>query len=98
MNWEKLSFILAAGAILASGVISVWAWLQNRHSAGVAELDEVGDRVAKLEIQMNNLPNPEALSRLQIGIEGRLSGLEASLKAAQFTLGRIENYFINKDQ
>ena len=98
MNWEKLSFVLAAGSILASAGISVWAWLQKKHSAGMKELDEVGDRVSKLEVQMRHLPNPEALSKLQVGIEGRLSSLEASLKAAQYTLGRIETYFIIKDK
>ena len=98
LNWEKLSFLLACGTVLASAGIAIWTWLHNRHTAGMEEVEALGDRVSKLEIQMHHLPNPEALSRLQIGIEGRLSSLEASLKAAQYTLGRIESHFISNDQ
>ena len=96
MNWEKWSFFLATASIVASGIISVWAWMLRRHSAGMRELNEVGDRVAELEGQMRHLPNPRALSDLQVGIEGRLSSLEASMKAAQYTLGRIENFMLSR--
>ena len=96
MNWEKLSFVLAAGALLASCVVSVWSWAQNRHTAGMVELDEVGDRVAKLEVQMHHLPSPESLSSLKIAVSGRLSGLEASLEATRRSLARIEDHLISK--
>ena len=112
MNADSLSFSLNFVQWLVMGVIAIYTWLTNRHSATTndqVELDkritkahnDIEQRVRVLEVRVEELPTEErisfVLSKLE-RLEAQLEGLVDQMQPMNRNLERINDYLLNSNK
>lgn len=105
-QWAPILFS-AASLLLAISVQRRQAQLREmegigkRVADGESEVDELRERLGRLEVDMAHLPTKDQVHRLELrveGIGGDTKAMNETLKAVAASSSRVENYMLQAER
>lgn len=104
LEWGNVAQFLSAGAALVALIISIFSIFRQRNEKDVSELradqgrifqrlDEIDQRVAKVEVEIEHVPTKDQLHALDV----KITAQGATLTSILSTMNRLQEFFLERE-
>ncbi|WP_028294274.1 DUF2730 family protein [Oceanobacter kriegii] len=99
INYQALQFWFAVFNATVTFLIAVYVWLSQRQRATKSDIDDIDDRLIRIEKDVEHAPSRADFDRLsdrvaQIG--NSVNGVEGQLAQMNRNLGLIQEHLLNR--